>query len=355
MADSEHVETQQPGGQRVHPSVVQSTMPSGRASPKEAVEGGLLAVPPQSTTEKGPVGAMTHMVAQSLNVRDLIEARPANFELAITAIKITNTNYDPKKAVSNLNAQVQQMIATDTKIADIPRVLFRTIYFPPDKTASSEDYGKFLIRVPAPLIDLCINAAPPADNTGPLAFTGDDMGNSYALKYQEHNRRANKYHAPIPQDAMWLHAIPQTNTELTYREIYEFTRGHIDKYGFAIIDHPEAFHMIKTKDKEQATGKYHVAVTLDHAKIPVANGYLNMKGIDHVEVDPDTHERLKFWFTPKTLRDECTICSVCFNHLHLCKGHEDQPKNDGKRAATNDAAAQARIAKKASQASKFAF
>ena len=359
MSDVPEQETQKQAVS-ARPAVAPSLMASGHSSPVHptAAAGTELTHPPHANTGagKGVMATVVAEVAKTLTINDLTQATPANFKLNITAVKVANSNYDPKNAVGNLNAQIQNLTQQSTGL-DIPPALFRTLFVPPDTTASSMDHGSFLVRVPEPLLDICTKAAPPIDAKGPLAFTGDDKGNSYALTFAEYFQRTNKASAPIPQDTPWFHLIPKSDTKLTDRELYEMTSEHIAKFGFTILDHPEAFHKLLTKDKEQASGKYHVSVSVNHEQIPQTHHYYDMTGIDSFEADPETHERVTIWFAPQTLRDECRVCSKCFHHIDICKGHEGPPNNDGKRKskAVADANAKARIAAKAAKASGFSF
>ena len=125
-----------------------------------------------------------------------------------------------------------------------------------------------------------------------------------------------------------------------------------------IMDHPDAFGAVMTKDKEQASGKYGATYDVDFDKVPRGTGGLfNLRGINSCLLDEETGERATIWFKPEVLKKACNVCSTCFLAFELCQGHYGEKKDEGgKRKMTAEqhaAAARQRINKKAKKTFEF--
>ena len=268
------------------------------------------------------------------------------FDLKITEARLAFTNYDPEKASLNLNAILQDALATASKIPDIPQNLFRVEYEKPPP-GSLEQWGHFFCRIPGALQHYVPDLSAPKNEHGRLAFVGDDLGNVYKLKIEAHIK---KEFSAEPRkgknDIHWLRVIPEKELTITNRQLYDITSAHLGKFGLTIQDHKHAFKESLTDDGEQASGKWHCDYDLHPDKVPRGPGGLwDIAGLRIMEIDPTTHERAKIWIPEPLLYTVFGACKVCWKHKDLCAadgGHEPRRMQIGqKRDPTQVTAANA--------------
>lgn len=290
----------------------------------------------------------------------VMESGNFTFRLDIISVMAAQLNYDPEKATGNLNATLQDTLATATGIFDIPTNMYNVSFEPPGPAAGSEEKGRFVCQIPGNLSALVKHNQQVVHDLG---FTGDDHGNRYKLKYAEDVLMKKKSSKRPKNDTYWFHLIPdEPAMVMPRRSLYEKTNDHLAKYGMKIMEHEKAFEPKLTQDKEQQDGrKFHVEYELDPMRVPVKYGYMDVVGLNHINFDPEIDGATgKLWFHEDLLEKVFGACKVCYRHKALCLGHEARPKSNaaGKRpAAASDQAnaAKRRIAAKAAQKGNFAF
>ena len=290
---------------------------------------------------------MTHLIRQ-----DIVECAAAYLLLDITDARRVTLNFKPQNAERNLNSTVQTEIAEATGIPDLPQNIFAAKYFdPPAEKASI--YGYFRLTIPSLLKDYI----PPMVTTGgALELTGDDDGNVYKLTLKEYVAKVFKETKRKANKEQWFHLIVDEETPKSMRELLTATDNHIGKWGFKVMDHPDAFKRLPTEDKEQGSVKIHVEYEVDLDRVPLDGwGHYFFEEIDSVLLNPLTNERGKLWFAPRSFHKLYGACNLCGINVSRCKGHEKKKVTGVKRttAAENMAAAQARIAQRGKK--KFTF
>ena len=280
------------------------------------------------------------------------------FHFNITRVMAAQANYNPYNACANLNFSLQDTLATNSGLTNIPQGLYDVSYAPPSPGA---EHGNYICQIPGAFQKL-VKSAPVISD---LEFTGDGNGNNYQLEYADYVTYAKKAKRP-KNDAHWFHCIPDESAmPLPIRTLYEGTNTHIGNYGMAIQEHEWAFEPKLTKDKEkQDNRKFHVEYDLNLDKVPLKNGIFNVVGLNTVVFDPDIPGATgKIWFRPDLLQKIFGACKVCYGPLAHCLGHDDKPelsKAEGKRAAPsaadrNDAAKRRITETAAKNKGKFKF
>ena len=84
--------------------------------------------------------------------QEMIEAGTQFFCLRINDKQTIGFNYNPRNAIDNTNANLQNYVASFTGIPDLPTSIYQVSYRDPepDMSSSAKKYGYFLIGVPAP-------------------------------------------------------------------------------------------------------------------------------------------------------------------------------------------------------------
>lgn len=368
------------------PSAASTQHPTRNGSPvAEAAEGapppegaGVVAAPQVAGLQYAPQSGAMAKTEPTLATHQLMDCGTLFCRLRITDKKVTTINFNPKHAVQDVNANMQEYLADATGLTDIPTSVFQCSYRDPDATDMSSDakqYGYFLCGVPILIAHLMPLATFPIAPKGPLAFAADDNGNNYKLEFEDHTRKELKEYEPIdPNDPYWLHVIPQEDCGLPPSIILQRIKEHLAHYGLAIRDHPLAFKKIQPRDKEKSFNKYHVwyDIVREHAKsITMGNGVptIDVRGMQRILMDPDTGEKGTIKFPPVQTSDGKLVspmekalssCHLCFSPLFLCGGCDEKvkPMAGGKKpmtSAQNNEAAKLRLSKKAKQAKDKAF
>lgn len=357
--------TQQPS---LMASALPSTRPSGRASPVQGLmpppNGPTLAPLPSGLArlqhpQQPPQGPPNdeRSVVPKITMQDMKDQSPYIFNLRITAIQTTATNYDPQRAISNLNATLQDALATKSGVEDIPMHMYRVVFEHPAPTGGSKDtinYGKFICQVPGPMESYVADLTDP-EKGGELQFTGDGAGNNYKLAFEAYVAPENKEKRREPNEKQWFHVIPLTKNGITsvpQRLAYERTAGHIANFGMTIMDHEDAFKARTTNDKEQAKPGWHVEYNVDYGRIPLdRSSRYDVRDLKEFYLDPETRERAKIWIRPDLLRMIFGACHVCWKNQDNCDGHDPKQPSGAKRtsAAEQDQSAKLRMQKKAKQ------
>lgn len=344
-----------------------STMASRAGSPTPETApaittAGTAPIPPTLTTRPHIPATSTGSATTTLTasapkptLQEMTQAGAFLFDLSIAAVKQASINYDPRDAVLNLNASIQEAACTETGIEDLPLTLFRVIYNPPPPYAAATEHGYYQIRVPAPLREFYIKNTPPLKKDGPLAFTGDDKGNAYKLLLKAHTKKTFKAQDRIPEDTPWCHVIADKDSEIGMRELYTLSRDHLASFGLNILDHPDAFKMIADASKEQGAGKAHVFFDIKFDTVPTTNGLYDLRGITRFIVDHETNERAGVWIKPEVLAKEFNICSKCLLNFNACPGHDPTNKKRDMPAATKAANARQRIRARSGKEHAFGF
>ena len=315
--------------------------------------------PPHAALNDGmmqPPAGLENAIVKAYNIDDVKKSGNFIFNLKIIAAKLVQINYDPKKAEGNLNAQLQDAVATISRVPDMPANLFHVAYVPPPPP---ETYGMYTCHVPAAFTEMATSPAFLAI----LTHTGDDDGNNYKLEYAAHVARTNKSKRP-KNDTYWFHLDPSDEAmKRPIRELYEKTNVHITKFGMSIQEHDKAFVPKLTANKEQRDGnKIHVEYDLNPALVPRDEyGRMCIIGLKNIDFDPEVPGcDGTLWFRPDLLERIFGACKVCHKHLQVCIGHEPKPpqnKAEGKRPIAEEAAANAkrRMAAKAAKAKTGGF
>ena len=297
---------------------------------------------------------MTDIMPKKFDLRTIKESGNFIFQLGITQVMAAQLNYDPSKAEGNLNATLQNNLATATGIDDIPTGLYNVRFVPPKPGSGKE--GHFVCHVPADLGELV------KTKEVLVEFTGDGSGNNYQLEYADYIPFDKKKSRP-KNDTYWFHLIPdEPAMALPRRVLYEGTAKHIGCFGMKIMDHEGAFEAKLTADKEQQDGrKFHVEYDVDTLLVPIKFGYANIEGLNTIVFDPDIPGATgKLWFRPDLLKKVFGACKVCYKHEAVCLGHDDAPKPTsnaaGKRPVADQVnAAKRRMAEKAAKQKEFKF
>lgn len=281
---------------------------------------------------------------------------PHLFELVITDMKTVVAHYDPAQATANLSAVMQDQLEAAAKLVDVPTAMYRVTFVRPKMTSTDSPYGKFLCRVPGPFRAYVADLTAPKNPNGRLAFTGDDMGNVYKLKLEDHIKLDFSANAPREKnEKYWFHIITREDCTVTARDLYERTAVHIAKFGMTIQDHDGAFYQMAAQNKEQGTCKWHCEYHLDKDKVPMdANGvWWDISGIRWMVVNDDTNERVKLWIKDVNLDRVFGACNVCYKHKRVCEGHGEQ--SGLKRPSSQDQAAAAQRRKAGKAKKTFGF
>lgn len=299
--------------------------------------------------------------------QDIVDAAKATFLLYITEKRTVTANYDPKNAVSNLNAILQDTMEEAVGF-DIPITSYRVSYVEPqpdDSSQSAATLGHFKIRLPAPLLPYAQNHSPPIAESGPLAFAGDSFGNNYKLIFGEHIERAKKDYKPIDSDdPHWFHLITHGDCKLPERAIRNQLNAHLDNFGMSIRDHPEAFKILTSKDKEQGSGKFHVVYDINRETAKVVQDpttghpYFDVRGLQNVTLGPDPTDDATIWMHQKFMTIVLNGCSTCFKPKFICAGCTKEKKVKDKSrvpAAQATENAKRRMKEKAGGKAKFTF
>ena len=332
------------------------------ASLAEALQANLAASEENSAEE---IRAIVTSTAK-MTLQELVDAPTYYFKFDIIDNVAPTANFDPKNAVRNLNAVLQQTVGEKVGV-EIPKELFDVTFEKPTGAGGSDgkmDLGYFLCGVPTPLVPTIIDLTDPKKPPTALAFTGDGEGNNYKLAYAEYIPPATKGKR-IKNDTYWFILHPQKGHGLGRRQLFEITNDHIGKFGMTIQEHVDAFKISSTSDGEMGKASWHVEYHLDRMKIPTDNwGRYKIEELQLFTLNPDTKHSATIWFKPDLLRKVFNACDKCFANLggggydRVCLGHDAPAPSDGKKpmtAAQKHSAAQQRIAKRAKLANSFAF
>ena len=298
-------------------------------------------------------------IVPKITRQEMIEAGTEFFCLRIIDKQTTGINYNPKNAIDNTNANLQNYVASFTGIPDLPTSIYQVSYRDPepDMSSSAKKYGYFLIGVPAPVYSIMPDATHPTAPDGPLAFTADDDGNNYKLEFEEYLRKETKSYDRIAHnDPHWFHIVPREDCTLPPMQIKEQTQNHITKFGISIRDHEEAFAKVMTKDKTRSLNKYHVWYILNKDAVNTiqtpTGPTIDMRGIQRFKLESEeSNEFASIVFHKEPMERALSSCHICYAPLYVCGGCKEPVKQikDGKRpmtSAQNVKMAQLRLGKK---------
>ena len=312
--------------------------------------------PPEGGSE------MVKIIAQ-----DIMDAAAGFFLLRIEDKRTVNANYDPKNAIDNLNAILQDAMEEAVGF-EIPTTSYRVLYEGPQQDGSSQgapDLGCFKIRLPEPLLPYAENLSPPKKPDGPLAFVGDNFGNRYQLTFDVYIERTELDYKPIPSDdPHWFHLIVHSDCRLPERAIRQKLEAHLVNFGMHILDHPQAFKIVPSKDKTQGAGKYHTVYEIirDMAKTVTnaATGqpFYDMRGLKDVVLGPKKADQATIWIKQELMHKVFNGCNLCFKPAFMCTGcvKEKKPNNKGRMPASQaNESAKRRMKEAAGGKAKFQF
>ena len=331
-------------------------MPSRAHSPPNEEPVPSAATEPEAPPQPKETETETAMVKmQKFDIRTIKESGNFIFQLEIEQVMAAQLNYDPSKAVGNLNAYLQDSLSTASGVSDIPTGLYSVSFVPPKP--GTDKKGLFVCHIPADFKELVTTP----EVLSNLEFTGDDEGNNYKLQFANY-APLEKTKKRGKNDTFWFHLIPDESAmSLPRRVLYEGTANHIRCFGMTIQEHEDAFVPKLTKDKEQQDGrKFHVEYEVDTILVPMKYGYANVVGLDQINFDPSIPGATgKLWFRPDLLKIVFGACKICYKHEAICLGHgHGQSNAAGKRpvaSADRMNAAKRRIAEKAAKQNNFKF
>ena len=132
----------------------------------------------------------------------------------------------------------------------------------------------------------------------------------------------------------------------------------------SIRDHPEAFKVLTTRDKEQSAGKIHVVYDINREKAKVvqdpASGqlYFDVRGLQSVTLGPDPTDNATIWLHDKFMAIVFNACNTCFKPKFICAGCTKEKKVKDKSRVPAEQAnenAKRRMKAKADGKARFAF
>lgn len=306
-------------------------------------------------TQMGPPAhSVTLSVLPTVTERQVAESERYIFDMHVIAERLRDTTMaaDPKMAANNLSIGLQLKLTQTAKITVGP--LDVRVFF--------EQYPirMFICSIPRCLEPHFIRIR------DEITHTGDDSGNKYKLRFDEHDGREYKQIAQKADERCWFHLISTApDCTMNTRETFKAANAVLINWGFTI--NPETFKNLADSSNERGSGKYHADYTLDMDRVQLAslNGgtyddrEIDLSGLRHFTVEDEggTQWPMKVWFKPAmfyAIFGERN-CAKCYKGGRICQCNLVQhTKESGKkRAAEREQAYAKRKAKVA--ATNFDF